>query len=83
VESLADSESQPPPSLPWTEIYTSAGAPLIHYITEAWEHDAQGCLETNLHNNPTYPFATRAEEKYMLRGIKKHGMNTYYDNVQK
>ena len=52
VENITHSQSQPPPSLAWTEIYPGAGARLINFIVEPWEHNVQGCLETNLQNNP-------------------------------
>ena len=72
-----------PPPQPWTETYPNAGTPLVEYIPQQGECDADGCLEDNLRDNPYYPFVSREEFCYVQCGIKKKGMKTYYDDVLK
>jgi len=53
LDNITDLEFQPPPPpSPPTEPYPSAGAQRSIYIAAPWEHDAQGCLETNLQHTP-------------------------------
>jgi hypothetical protein len=65
VEIITDSETQPPPPLPQTDICSGASAPLIHCRAEPWEPNAQGCLETNQQINPYFPIATHIKNKYI------------------
>jgi hypothetical protein len=82
VEYIADSVSEPPPPpLLWTDMHPGTGALPIVYIAEPWEHDTQGCLETNQQTNPFYPFAMHNEYKYISCGIERNSMRTEYDNV--
>jgi len=84
VENIADPKSQQPqPREPRPGRNPRAGAALMDYIADPWESDAQGCLETNLQNNPYYPFVTCEEYKYIQCWIQKKCMKTYYDNLLK
>ena len=55
----------------------------MDYIVKLWECDTQGCVETNLKNNPYYPYVRCAENQYIQCEIKKKGMKTYNNNVLK
>jgi hypothetical protein len=62
-------------SLPQTDLYPSAGTPLIDYIADSWESEALGCHETNPQNYTYHPFGRCEEDKSVQCGIKKKGMN--------
>jgi hypothetical protein len=83
IQKITDSESQPPPPLPRSEIFHCAAAQLIHFISEPWERDTQDCLDTYLQLNPYNLFATREEYKYIKWGNKKNSMMTFYNNAMK
>jgi hypothetical protein len=72
-----------PPSLPWTETYSSTGTLLSNYITKLLECGAQGCVETYQQDNPYYPFAAHEEYKCSECEIKKKCMKMNYNNVLK
>jgi len=75
------SQSQPPPTLPQTDINPGPGVPLINYIAEPWVLDAASCRQMHLQNNPYHPFAKREEYKYIQCGIKKMVMKMNCDNM--
>jgi hypothetical protein len=82
VDNIADLEFQlPSPPVPPRDIFPGMGALVTEYIAAGGESDSQGCLETNLQNNPHSPYGTCKEYKYIHCGIPKTGMETYYDKV--
>jgi hypothetical protein len=72
-----------PARLPQVEIYPWAGAPLSDYIAEPLECCTQGCLWTNLLNDPYHLFEMPEQYKCILCGIKNKCIKSYYDFVQK